>query len=207
MKFLIVSDREEPYLYDYFDQSKVKGVDCILSCGDLHSRYLEFLTTMVNKPLFYVHGNHDRLPDPEGCDCIEDTIIDFHGIRIAGLGGSMKYSNSPNMYYEHEMAKRVKKLKKKIDKYNGLDIFLTHSPALGYGDLEDLPHLGFDCFNDLLNMYHPRYMFHGHVHKEYGNFHKMIQHPSSATIINACGYVIIDIDPVPYERKKSFFLR
>ena len=30
------------------------------------------------------------------------------------------------------------------------DILLTHAPCRGYGDMEDLPHRGFECFNDLL---------------------------------------------------------
>ena len=31
------------------------------------------------------------------------------------------------------------------------------------------PHRGFECFWDLLEKYKPRYLFHGHVHMNYGH--------------------------------------
>ena len=42
-----------------------------------------------------MHGNHDEKYDrtpPEGCICIDDKIYEFEGLRILGLGGSMRYS-------------------------------------------------------------------------------------------------------------------
>ena len=51
MRILLVADKEEKNLWDYFHKDKVKGVDLIISCGDLDPKYLEFLVTMVNKPL------------------------------------------------------------------------------------------------------------------------------------------------------------
>ena len=78
MRVLIVADEEAKALWDYYDPARVEGVELILSCGDLNSRYLEFLVTMVNCPLLYVHGNHDNRYDrqpPEGCIDIEDRIV------------------------------------------------------------------------------------------------------------------------------------
>ena len=73
MKILLVADEESKFLWDYYQPGKLAGVDCILSCGDLKQEYLEFLVTMGGKPLYYIHGNHDKgyvdFP-PEGCDCI-----------------------------------------------------------------------------------------------------------------------------------------
>lgn len=42
MKILILADVESKYLWDYFDKSKLEGVDLILSCGDLNPQYLSF---------------------------------------------------------------------------------------------------------------------------------------------------------------------
>ena len=70
MKLLLVSDKEESYIWDHFDMERFKDIDFILSCGDLSADYLSFLVTMVNKPLFYVPGNHDKTfvrTPPEGC--------------------------------------------------------------------------------------------------------------------------------------------
>ena len=87
MKILAISDVESKYLWDYFQPEKLEGVDLILSCGDLKASYLTLLATFTHAPLLYVHGNHDtdyqRRP-PEGCTCIEDTVYEVNGVRIAG---------------------------------------------------------------------------------------------------------------------------
>lgn len=201
MRLLLVADHEESSLWDYYRASKTEGVDLILSAGDLDPDYLEFLTTMVNRPLLYIRGNHDgkyETKEPLGCDCIEDTLYNFHGLRILGLGGSYKYGNRRDMYTEREMEKRIAKLRLKLKFTNGFDILLSHAPAYGHGDLDDLPHRGFECFNDLLEKYHPAYMIHGHVHAEYGPFKREIIHPSGTRIINAYGSYMIDIKDDEY---------
>ena len=75
MKLLLLSDKESPYLWDYYQPGRLSGYDLMLSCGDLNPKYLSFLVTMGRARLLYVHGNHDtgyeRTP-PEGCECIED---------------------------------------------------------------------------------------------------------------------------------------
>ena len=211
MKLLLVADHEESRLWDYYQASKTEGVDLILSCGDLDPAYLEFLTTMVNRPLLYVRGNHDdkyEMRPPEGCIPIEDMVYDYQGLRILGLGGSYRYGNRTNMYTEAEMDKRIRKLRNTLKITGGFDILLTHAPALGYGDLEDIPHRGFDCFNDLMETYHPMYMFHGHVHKEYGPFHRTLQHSSGTQIVNAYGSWMIEIPDDQFgQREESFLYR
>ena len=77
MKILAIADEESKYLWDFFEKSKLEGIDLIISCGDLDPRYLSFLATFTSAPVLYVHGNHDdkyeRIP-PDGCICIDDTI-------------------------------------------------------------------------------------------------------------------------------------
>lgn len=106
MKILAISDVESKYLWDYFQPEKLEGVDLILSCGDLKASYLTLLATFTHAPLLYVHGNHDtdyqRRP-PEGCTCIEDTVYEVNGVRIAGLGGSVRYKPGPFQYTQREM--------------------------------------------------------------------------------------------------------
>jgi len=72
------------------------------------------------------------------------------------------------------------------------DILLTHAPCRGYGDMEDLPHRGFECFNYLLNKYSPQLHCYGHVHQEYGDLKRRMQHPSGTLLINCSGHQIID---------------
>lgn len=204
MRILVVSDTELPGLYEYYNPQRTKGVDLIISCGDLHAKYLEFLTTVVNKPLLYVRGNHDTAykdNPPEGCTCLEDTVIEYMGLRILGLGGSMKYNKSPFMYTERQMERRIRKLGARLRRFEGVDLVITHAPVYGYGDMDDLPHTGFDCFNDLLDKYHPMYLLHGHVHQEYGNFERKHIHKSGTEIINCYGSYLLDI---PEEKMPKF---
>ncbi len=210
MKLMIVADCEEPGLWEYYTPAKTEGVDLILSCGDLDPDYLEFLTTMVNRPLVYVRGNHDGVYDrkePLGCDDIDDKIYNWHGLRILGLGGSYRYRPGPDMYTEAEMEKRIRKLRGLLAFTGGFDILLTHAPAEGYGDLDDLAHAGFSCFNDLLEKYKPAYMFHGHVHREYGSFQREHTHACGTKIINGYGHVILDLpdDAYPPEGQTGSF--
>lgn len=193
MKILLVSDVISPYLYDHIDVEKFKDIDLILSAGDLKSRYLRFLTTVLRKPLLYIHGNHDEHYEkdpPLGCVCIEDMVYDFKGIRIAGLGGCMEYRGGPHQYTEKAMAKKVRKNKKAFKK--GFDILLTHSPAYQLGDGDDHAHIGFKCFIDVLDNHKPKYMIHGHQHLNYKNNERIITY-NDTTIINAYRYHILEI--------------
>lgn len=194
MKLLIVSDKESPYLYDHFDKEKFSDIDLILSCGDLKPDYLSYLVTMINAPLYYVHGNHDdhylKKP-PEGCESIDGKLVVFSGVRILGIGGSRKYREGLHQYSEMQMAFRTAQLYPKLVLHQGFDILLTHAPALGLGDGSDLIHTGFPQFNRLIDRYEPRFHFHGHQHLNYGHQQRVIQY-GKTTIINGYGYWLVD---------------
>lgn len=171
MKILFLADEEAKVYWDFFKKEDFEGVDLIVSCGDLKAEYLSFLATMVPVPVLYVHGNHDAKYDkkpPEGCICIDDCIYEFKGVRILGLGGSRRYKPGPYQFTEREMAKRVRKLFWKLKFKKGFDILVTHSPARGLHDAEDMCHMGFEVFNKLIEQYRPKYFVHGHVHLNYG---------------------------------------
>ena len=77
------------------------------------------------------------------------------GIRILGLGGSMRYNNGRYQCTEKDMAKRIRKLRFQLMRRRGFDILLTHAPMHGCGDQDDLPHRGFSSFQPLLDRYKP----------------------------------------------------
>lgn len=196
MKILLLADQPEPTLWEYLDRRKLEEVDLILSCGDLPAEYLSFLTCFTYAPILYVHGNHDgryAKKPPEGCVCIEDTIYVHNGVRILGLGGSMRYSKGLHQYTEREMMKRVKKLRFRLWRSRGIDILLTHSPAYQLGDDTDLAHRGFETFLHLIDKYHPRLMAHGHVHQCYQHNFKRERTRGQTQVINACGYCYFDL--------------
>ena len=197
MKVLVVADEESRYYYDCYQPGRLDGIDLIISCGDLSRSYLEFLVTLGNCPLLYVRGNHDdSFADhpPEGCRCIEDKVFLYRGIRFAGLGGSYRYQpDGINMYTEEQMARRIRKLWWKIRKNKGVDVLVTHAPAFGKGDLDTIPHRGFRCFLKFMEKYRPRYMLHGHVHRNYGFKIPVTQRYMDTEIINACGAYLLDL--------------
>ena len=150
MNILVLADHESKILYDYYDPKRMKGIDLIISCGDLEPEYLSFFATMCPVPVLYVRGNHDgkyKNRPPEGCICIEDDIFVFRGVRIMGLGGSMEYiPDSENQYTERQMRARVRKMFWKLWRRKGFDILVTHAPAYHVNDMEDLPHRAFGSF-------------------------------------------------------------
>lgn len=197
MRILAIADEESRYFWDFYEAGKLDGIDLILSAGDLHPHYLSFLATFANVPVLYVHGNHDdkyeEIP-PDGCTCIEDMIYEYKGIRILGLGGSMRYKPGINQYTEKDMQKRVRKLYFKLKKSGGFDILLTHSPAYHINDDEDLAHNGFQAFIDLMKKYRPKYFVHGHLHKTYGRKFKKYDKFGDTHIINAYETCIFDYE-------------
>ena len=187
MRILTVSDEESPYLWEPNAAQKLKDFDLILSCGDLKADYLSFLVTVARCPVLYVHGNHDghyATRPPEGCDCIEDKLVVYNGIRILGLGGSVRYRPGPHQYTERQMRKRIRKLRLALWRAGGVDVVVTHAPPLGVGDGEDLAHRGFDAFRELLEKYQPQYLLHGHVHLNYGVDRTRLRQYGSTAVIN-----------------------
>lgn len=197
MKILLVADEPSKSLWDYYDETKLKGLDLILSAGDLPPEYLSFLVTFSNCPLLYVHGNHDtkyKMRPPEGCIDIDDKIYVHDGVRIMGLGGSQRYNMGDYQYTEKEMAARVRKMRMKIFLKGGVDILLTHAPAWGCGDGEDIPHRGFCCFHDVIHKYKPSYMVHGHVHRNYVHDFERTRQLENTTVINAYEKYVLDFE-------------
>lgn len=211
MKILTLSDQECAALYDYYIPGRLDGYDLIISCGDLNAKYLSFIVTMARVPVLYVHGNHDtgysRMP-PEGCDCIDDDLIVYKGVRILGLGGCRKYHDGPHQYTEKEMRKRIRKLWWKIRKYKGVDIVVTHAPPEGVGDSDDPAHRGFEALLELIDKYQPKYLLHGHVHLNYGTDQTRIREYAGTKVINTCERYDLEIpdEEIGYDKEALYYV-
>lgn len=196
MRILALADEECPALWDYYVPGRLKEYDLMISCGDLKASYLSFLVTMGRAPLLYVHGNHDedyKRNPPEGCDCIEDTLMVYNGVRILGLGGCNRYRPGDHQYTEKQMRKRIRKLRFKLWWHKGVDIVVTHTPPKGIGDGEDYAHRGFQALVDLIEKYQPKYLLHGHVHTNYGDDIVREKTHGETKVINVCQRYVIDI--------------
>ena len=173
MKFLAISDQVDPMLYQRFQPSFFRGVEFVVSCGDLPKYYLEFIIDALNVPCYYVHGNHDALlgeNPPMGWQCLDGKVLKRHGIRIMGLGGSKKYNReSPFQFTEWEMKTRYWKMAPRLLFDRKIDLLVTHSPAYETGDLPlSRVHAGFKVFREILQRHSPGLFLYGHVHLNYG---------------------------------------
>jgi len=166
--------------------------DIVLGCGDLPFDYLEYLVTRLDVPLLYVPGNHDPslkppdmtwmplrtetpalggapMPGPQGCTNVDGRVIDVHGLRVAGLGGSLRYKEGPNQYSQGQMGRRAIRLElsirlRRVQRGRRLDILVTHAPPFGAAEANDSAHVGFLAFLRLIRNFRPALAVHGHIH-------------------------------------------
>ncbi|HEY1161769.1 MAG TPA: metallophosphoesterase [Candidatus Dormibacteraeota bacterium] len=183
-RILAIADEVDEAMYT--DKLARLRPELVVSCGDLPFDYLEYIVSRLDVPLVFVPGNHDpevRSPDPtwaplrvedpqagpQGCENADGRVVVAAGLRIAGLGGSMRYKPGPNQYTDAEMRWRALSLEVRIrlNPARGarkLDLLLTHAPPLGWGAPDDLAHRGFAAFVRLVKDLTPRLLVHGHVH-------------------------------------------
>ncbi len=161
-----------------------------MACGDLPFDYLGYLMGALDVPLVFVPGNHDpdlagyrtsragltlraglpaHPPWPDGAVNADGRVVDLAGLRLAGLGGCLRYGDGPNQYTDRQQARRARLLATRASwrrRRDGrpVDVLLTHAPPLGVGDGEDAPHRGFAALHGLVRRMEPRLLLHGHVH-------------------------------------------
>lgn len=171
MKILAVSDIRLPQLGSkQFLHEQYSDVKALISCGDLDPDYLDYITAILDLPLFFVRGNHDNrheASDVGGVD-LHRKIIKFSGFSMAGLEGSIRYNNTGVQYYESTMSHYVfsmlpRLLMRRLRYGYGVDVFVAHSPPLNIHDAKDYAHRGFRSFRWLIRWGKPRYFIHGHV--------------------------------------------
>jgi predicted phosphodiesterase len=215
-RILAVADEVSDSLYG--DVLAGRRPDVVLSCGDLPFDYLEYLVSRLSVPLLYVPGNHDpelraradqKWPAPElgsmrepsgppGGMNVDGRIIETAGLRIAGLGGSARYSDGPNQYTERQMRRRAARLRTRaaLNRFRGdgrVDVLITHAPPLGLGDEDDPAHRGFAAFRDVVEKLRPNLLLHGHIHP-YG---RTLPDRSlgSTRIMNVIPYRLVEVEP------------
>lgn len=184
VRILAVGDEVDESLYG--DRLPALHPDVVVSCGDLPFDYLEYLVSRLDVPLLYVPGNHDPslrppdatwtplradvpIPGPPGCENIDGRVVEAHGLRIAGLGGSLRYKPGPNQYTQAEMSRRALGLSFKLGLHRvrdrrKLDVLVTHAPPFGVVPASDAAHTGFAAFARLIRTFQPLIHVHGHVH-------------------------------------------
>jgi Icc-related predicted phosphoesterase len=180
MKILALSDVADERVYADGFKVTYSGFDLVIACGDLPYDYLEYVVTVLSRPLLYVHGNHDpqtmlradgtEATGAEGCELIDGRIVSVAGCLFLGLGGSLRYRpDGLFQYTETQMRMRIlrlipRMLFNRIRHGRFVDVLVSHSPPFGIHDGQDRAHTGFKSFLNLIQLFQPRLMLHGHVH-------------------------------------------
>ncbi len=192
-KILCISDDVDPLVYSSGIQQRFEHIDMVLSAGDLNFGYYNYIVSMLNKPLYFVFGNHnlkhlahyrksmqnamcsnfaERPRRPSGGGTyIGDRIVYLkkYQLIVAGLGGCKRYNNDPNQFSECQMLAKILRLLprmlwNRIFRGRYLDILLTHAAPLGINDRNDPCHRGFKVFLWFMKTFKPSYLLHGHIH-------------------------------------------
>ena len=203
MKILCVSDTEMPQLHNAANlRRQYADIDLVVSCGDMPSAYLEFITSILEAPLFYVRGNHDERygEEPPGGIDLHRQVIHYRGLTLAGLEGCIRYNKGEIQYSQAQMRGMAlglgaKALAHRCLRRRGIDLFVTHSPARDIHDGKDLAHRGFDCFRTFMRWLRPRYMLHGHVHT-WDRRSVVRTKYESTCVININPFTVLELNPL-----------
>ncbi len=219
MRILCIADEIDPLVYSNNIKSRFEHVDMVISAGDLKQSYYDFIVSNLNKPLYFLFGNHKlkgieyysrkyrdmeyvRLKKEEdeptsGAKYLDNRIYNENNLLIAGLDGSMWYNGGQNQYTETGMIFKVMRLiprllVNRIVHKRYLDILVTHSPPYGFYNNKDRCHTGFKIFLWFMRTFKPKYLIHGHIHL-YNRNEKRMWLYHTTTIINAFNHCIINL--------------
>lgn len=140
MKILLVSDQIDPFVYSSTIKEVFADIDCVLCAGDLSMDYVDFIVSSLNKPTYFVFGNHnlehlkyfhkelqkeDQHLKEYSCGAIyagfsvirDNSLIIPHPVSkkptpllIAGVSGSRDYNHGQCQYTENQMKFKLLKL-------------------------------------------------------------------------------------------------
>ena len=196
VRLLAVSDEVESQLLDERTVEAQGRVDLVIGCGDLPADYLDALATLYAAPLVFVRGNHDppgRQGDyPQEAE-IDGRVVKERGLLIAGLEGSIRYSDGAHQYTERQMMAKVRALRLRL-RLRHPDILITHGPPAGVNEGTDAPHRGLEAVRRAVEWMRPRLLLHGHVHP-YGREIIREGQLGETRVINVVGHRLIELAP------------
>jgi len=141
VRILCIADEIDPLVYSKNMKERFSSADLVLGAGDLPMKYYSFIVSMINKPLYFVFGNHDlkyfrRFKGPS-CACsitpqqadVSYLSTDYfgsvyigdrvfydrkHKLIIVGMGGSLRYNKGENQYTQRQMYWKIFRLFPKL---------------------------------------------------------------------------------------------
>lgn len=212
VRVLVIADEEAPSLH--VQTLRDLAPDLVLAAGDLPWHYLEYVGSCVDAPMVFVPGNHDPAIErartgrqdafdsdgllcdglrPHGATNADLRVVEEAGLRIAGLGGCVRYKPGPHQYTQSQYDRRARRLLRRAKRGGPVDVLLTHAPPFGLGDGDDQPHEGIEALHTVLAALEPSWHLHGHIHP-YGR-QMPDRRVGPTTIRNVIPWRMVDIDP------------
>lgn len=210
MKILTVSDHIQPQLENAeYLRRTYSDVDMVISCGDLPAYYLDYLTSALSAPLFFVRGNHDEqyTESSPGGENLHGRAVCYRGLWLAGLEGSIRYNNGSVQYDDLGVLAIILSLapgmwRRRRRRGAGVDLLVAHSPPRGIHDLSDRAHRGFLALRWAIWWFQPRYLIHGHV-DIWDRRRPVETQIGSTTILNIDPLKLLTINPSGNNKRRS----
>lgn len=201
MHILAISDQVIDYIYGPGCKLKFGHIDLIISCGDLPYYYLEFILNTLDRPLYFVRGNHANKVEygksgnrtaPQGAGDLHRRSRRQGGLLLAGVEGSIRYNKGDFQYTQGEMWGHVLALVpgllyNRMSTGRFLDMFVSHAPPFGVHDKPDPAHVGVKAFSWLNRVFRVGYHLHGHIHR-YHPEDPVSTRVGETLVVNAYGY-------------------
>lgn len=217
IKLLAVSDQVDPRIHSASLRQRMPDIDLVVGCGDVPARYLEFLADALDRPVYFVFGNHHeettrkgfqgKRYEPMGAQDIGGKLVTdpSTGLIIAGFPGSPKYNRETAQQYSNRaiawmMIKMSPRLFwNKFTRGRALDVVVSHAPPRHINDREDVPHQGFPVMRKFLLVFKPAVHLHGHIHI-YDRNEVVEQMYGESFVINVYPYRQVELMVEPHTR-------
>jgi uncharacterized protein len=211
VSILAVTDEIDPRIHSETLRERMGDIAFVVSCGDLPASYLEFIADALNRPVYYVLGNHaEELTrrcngkaacKPAGAVDLGGKVVQDPGtgIILAGFPGCLRYGESdPAQFSEWDIGVMAAKMAprlhlNRLQHGRALDLLVTHAPPRDVNDRPDPAHRGFQTLRGFLERWRPPYHLHGHVHL-YDRSQPSSQRFGETDVINVFPYKVVQLD-------------
>lgn len=205
IRWLAVSDDQDPALARPTNRLELGPLDAILGCGDLEPDYLAFLGDAFHVPLVYVRGNHDRggrweetvrelAPRPlPTARLTRVTELPVAALEWPGIRHEDQRRHDRTAWLDALRLAGRGELRRLTGALAPM-VVLSHAPPRGLGDrAADAYHVGYDGYRWLLDRWRPPLWLHGHVPPASVE-HWRVEHEGTH-VVNVTGAVLIELRP------------
>lgn len=193
MKLLCCADFHNSVdLMDFGAKVKKNAFDVIVTLGDISIQDLSVVKNTADAleiPVIGVCGNHDEVDAlvKVGIEDIHGKSQTINGVSFAGMGGSLRYKPSGNMFLSQRESIEVAAALPKAD------VFITHDkPYTGWfvdtkSQYAKDPHAGLVGITKYIRKNRPKYHLYGHLHQ------RMTEEKHGTTSMCVYGIQLVDI--------------